>query len=182
MCICEIEDVPYLFNEIPLPMNTTVTEVRQQRSPVGPIFIAGLIVGTLDILCAVTQTLLNGRDPVVMLKFISSGVFGPEVISGSDTYAVFGLFFHYCIAMIWTIVFFILYPRMSWMRKNKIVTGIVYGIFVQVMMSQVVLKLANTPPLPFRLTGQLIAAGILIVAVGLPLSFLADRHYNKKIQ
>ena len=160
-------------------MSSTVTDVRQQGSPIGAILVAGLIVGTLDILSAITQTLINGRDPIVMLKFISSGVFGPEVITGPNMYAIFGLLFHYCIAMIWTIVFFLAYPRMAWMRKNKIVTGIVYGIFVQIMMSQVVLKLANTPPLPFRLTGQLIAAGILIVAIGIPLAFLADRFYKK---
>ena len=162
-------------------MSTTVTEVTQQRSPVGPILVAGLIVGTLDILSAITQTLINGRDPIVMLKFISSGIFGPDVIGGPGSYAIFGLVFHYCIAMIWTIVFFVLYPRIPVMRKNKIVTGIVYGIFVQIMMSQVVLKLANTPVIPFRLVGQLIAAGILIVAIGIPLAFLADRFYNKKI-
>jgi hypothetical protein len=161
-------------------MSNTITEVRQQRSPVGPIVIAGLIVGTLDILCAIAQTLVNGRNPVGMLKFIASGVFGPEVLTGSDTFALYGLFFHYCIAMIWTILFFFLYPRMSWMRKNKIVTGVIYGIFVQIMMSQVVLNLANTPPLPFRLAGQLKAAGILIVAIGIPLAFLADRYYKKK--
>jgi hypothetical protein len=161
-------------------MNSALTGVKQQRSTLVPILIAGFIVGTLDILCACAQTLINGRDPVVMLKFIASGVFGPEVISGSNAYAVYGLFFHYCIAMLWTILFFFLYPRMTWMRKNKIVTGIVYGIFVQIMMSQVVLKLANTPALPFRVQGQLIAASILIVAIGLPLAFLADRHFRKK--
>lgn len=161
-------------------MSTTITEVSQKRSPVPAILFAGLIVGTLDILCAITQTLINGRNPIGMLKFIASGIFGPEALSGSDMFAVYGLFFHFCIALIWTILFFFLYSRISLMRKNKIVTGIVYGIFIQVMMSQVVLKLANTPPLPFRLVGQLKAAGILIVAIGIPLAFLAERYYNKK--
>lgn len=162
-------------------MNATATEVKIQRGLIGSVIIAGIIVGTLDILCAITQTLLNGRDAVGMLKFIASGIFGPEVLSGSDMFAAYGLFFHYCIAMIWTVLFFFLYPRINWMRRNKIMTGILYGIFVQIMMSQVVLKLANTPPLPFRLKGQLIAAGILIFAIGIPLAYLADRHFSKKV-
>lgn len=160
-------------------MNATITETKQQRSLVATILIAGLVVGTLDILCASVQTLINGRNPIGMLKFVASGIFGPEVLTGPDIYAAFGLFFHYCIAMIWTIIFFFLYSRIAVMRKNWIVTGIAYGIFVQIMMSQVVLKLANTPPLPFRLKGQLIAASILIVAIGIPLAFFADRHYRK---
>jgi hypothetical protein len=161
-------------------MSSTITQVKQQPSPVGAIVIAGLIVGTLDILCASLQTLINGRSPVVMLKFVASGVFGPEILSGPDAYAALGLFFHFCIAMGWTILFFFLYPRISAMRKSKIVTGVLYGLFVQVLMSQVVLKLANTPPIPFRLQGQLIAAAILIFAIGIPLAFLADRHYKQK--
>lgn len=160
-------------------MSSTITEVKQQRSPVGAILVAGLIVGTLDILSASIQTLINGRNPVGMLKFVASGVFGPEALTGPDSYAAFGLFFHFCIAMIWTIIFFFLYPRIAVMRKNKVMTGVVYGIFVQIIMSQIVLRLANTPPLPFRLKGQLIAAGILIVAIGIPLAFLADRYYKK---
>lgn len=161
-------------------MNSTITEVKQQQSPVGAILIAGLIVGTLDIICACIQTVINGRSPVGMLKFVASGVFGTEILSGSDIYAAWGLFFHFCIAMGWTALFFFLYPRISAMRKNKIVTGVLYGIFIQVMMSQVVLKLANTPPLPFNLKGQLIAAAILVFAIGIPLAFLADRHYKQK--
>lgn len=161
-------------------MNSTITNVKQERSPLGAIIIAGLIVGTLDILAASIQTLINGRNPVGMLKFVASGVFGPEIMSGPDSYALLGLLFHFCIAMGWTVLFFFLYARISWMRKNKFLTGIVYGIFVQIMMSQIVLKLANTPPIPFRLKGQLIAAGILIVAIGIPLAFLADRHYKSK--
>jgi hypothetical protein len=162
-------------------MSATITGVKTQRSLVATILIAGLVVGTLDILCACTQTLINGRNPVGMLKFIASGIFGPEVLTGPDIYAAYGLFFHFCIAMLWTIIFFFLYPRIPLMRKNNIMTGIVYGIFVQIMMSQVVLQLANTPPLPFRLKGQLIAAGILIAAIGIPLAFFADRYFNKKV-
>ncbi|HEY0652408.1 MAG TPA: hypothetical protein VGD65_04730 [Chryseosolibacter sp.] len=161
-------------------MNSTITNLKQERSPLGAIIIAGLIVGTLDILAASIQTLINGRNPVGMLKFVASGVFGPEIMTGSDSYALLGLLFHFCIAMGWTGLFFFLYARMSWMRKNKFLTGVIYGLFVQIMMSQIVLKLANTPPIPFRLKGQIIAAGILIVAIGIPLAFLADRHYRSK--
>lgn len=162
-------------------MSSTITKVKHERSTITAIIVAGLIVGTLDILAASIQTLINGRNPIGMLKFVASGVFGPEAMNGADSYALLGLLFHFCIAMGWTILFFFLYPRIKRMSKNKIVTGIVYGIFVQVMMSQVVLKLANTPPIPFRLKGQLIAAAILIVAIGIPLTFLADRHYKAKV-
>lgn len=143
------------------------------------VLVAGLLVGTLDILAAIIQTLINGREPLMMLKFIASGVFGKSALTGDTAYAFFGLFFHYCIAMVWTTIFFIAYPKINFLAKNRIATGIGYGVFVWVGMSQIVLPLSNTPALPFNLKGAIIAVLILIVAIGIPLSFMANKFYRK---
>lgn len=142
------------------------------------VLFGGLIVGSLDIIAASVQTLIDGRSPVSMLKFIASGVFGREAFSDDMRYAWYGLFFHYCIATIWTAIFYILYTRLTVLTKNWIVTGIGYGLIVKFGMSQIVLPLSNTPDLPFTVKGAIISSLILIAAIGLPLSFMANKLYK----
>lgn len=162
-------------------MNQTITSTgRTQLKVVKSILITGLIAGTFDITAASIQTLLNGREPVRMLKFIASGVFGPEALAGGTLYAVCGFLFHYCIAMGWTALFFWLYPRIKFFSVNRVVTGIVYGSFVWLMMNRVVLPLANTPPIPFRVGPSLIGLAIIIVAIGLPITFLTNKFFKEQ--
>jgi hypothetical protein len=160
-------------------METGTLTRTHNRSLIKAILLAGLAVGTLDILAASIQTLIAGREPVGMLKFIASGIFGRAAFSGGTEYAFYGLFFHYCIATIWTIIFFLAYPRIPFLAKHKIIAGVAYGIFVKLGMTLVVLPLSNTPGLPNTVKGSIISTLILIVAIGLPLSFMAHRYYTR---
>ncbi|MGC3943612.1 MAG: hypothetical protein QM762_03585 [Chryseolinea sp.] len=146
------------------------------NSRVRTMWLAWLMVGTLDITAAVIQTLINGRNPLMMLKFIASGVFGSEALAGGNGYAVMGLLFHYIIAGIWTWLFFLLYPRLRFLQENVWVTTVVYGLFVWFVMNRIVLPLSNTPSIPFTVRGALISATILILAIGMPLALMARRH------
>jgi hypothetical protein len=160
-------------------METGTIGRTHNASLVKVILFAGLIVGTLDIIAASVQVMIAGREPVQMLKFIASGIFGRQALSGEVEYAIYGLFFHYGIATIWAALFFLIYPRFPILSKHRIMAGIVYAILVKFCMSEIVLPLSNTPPLPFTIKGSIIATLILIAAIGLPLSFLAYRHYIK---
>ncbi|HZY80262.1 MAG TPA: hypothetical protein VFE50_12110 [Cyclobacteriaceae bacterium] len=153
-----------------------------QKSTKKALLIAWLIVGTLDITSATIHYLANGnKNPINILVYISSGIFGADAFKiGPPSMAILGLALHYLIALIWTVIFFTAYPRMPFLAKNRVLTGIAYGIFVWTMMSQVVVKLSNTPKGPFNLTNAIINAAILCVAIGIPLSFMAYRHYYGK--
>ena len=141
------------------------------------ILFGGLIAGTLDILAAIAQTMMAGRDPLNMLKFIASGIFGNAAFAG-DEYAAYGLFFHFCIATIWSAILFTLYTKIKFFAKNWIVTGLVYGFFVWLMMNRVVLPLSNTPELTFKFGRPMLKSMIIIItAVGLPLAYLTKRYY-----
>ena len=138
---------------------------------------AGLLVGTLDISAATTHFLISGgSDPSKIFVYIASGVFGQAAFETGGTMAWWGLFFHYLIAYIWTAFFFLIYPRFGFMSGNWILIGVLYGIFVWLMMNRVVLQLANTPKNPFRLTNAIINCLILIGMIGLPLSFIARKR------
>ena len=67
---------------------------------------AGVIVGTLDILAAFIQFYSKTqKNPIVVLNFIASGIFGKEAFTGGNKMAAFGLFFHYVIAFGFTLLF-----------------------------------------------------------------------------
>lgn len=145
------------------------------------ILLAGICVGTLDILAALADYYITtGKNPGVVLKFIASGVFGKKAFSGSTNMILLGLLFHFVIAFSFTVFFLWLYPRIKILSKNRIVTGIVYGIFIWVIMNLVVLPVSNTPPLSYTALKVVKAILILIVMIGLPLSFIAyNRFYGK---
>lgn len=144
------------------------------------MWLAWLMAGTLDLTAAVIQMLINGRDPVMMLKFIASGVFGSAALAGGNGYAVLGVLFHYLIAGIWTWLFFLLYPQFRFLQKNVWITALTYGLFVWFVMNRIVLPLSNTPSIPFTIRGALISAAVLIVAIGMPLSIMARRYASAK--
>jgi hypothetical protein len=144
------------------------------------ILLAWLLVGTLDILAAIANYLVNGgKNVTAIFRFIASGVFGTSAFTGGTGMVWYGLIFHYLIAFIWTFLFFLLYPQIRSVLKNKLLIGIIYGLFVWVVMNLVVVPLSNTPETPFAMVSALVQMTILILAIGLPLSLIANRHYSR---
>src|SRR6267154_65435 len=150
------------------------------RSLLLTILLTGLLVGTLDAAAAVIQFIIpTWRNPVRIFEYIASGVFGTNAFSGGPVMSVLGLLFHYFIATAWTSLFFTLYPRIPWLAKNRVAGGLVYGVFIWLMMNMVIVPLSNVPHFPVRVSGAAIGMAILMIVVGLPISFRANRYYLK---
>jgi len=144
---------------------------------------AGLLVGTLDIVTAcIYFTIKTGGDnPLRVLRFVASGLVGKSAFSDGTSIIFLGLVLHYLIAFSFTAFFFSIYPNIKLLSKNKIATGIVYGIFIWVVMNLVIVPLSQIGSRPFDFINALINAIILIVCIGIPLSVLAKRfHENQK--
>jgi len=142
------------------------------------VFLAGLLVGSLDIIAALGNFYIKtGKDPLIVLKYIASAVFGKSAFYGDNLMAVWGLLLHFLIAFIWTIFFFFLYPKFKLLSWNRIITGIVYGIFIWLVMTRLVVPMSKASGGSFNLKQAIIAVLILIAAIGLPLSFIAHRYY-----
>ncbi len=147
------------------------------------VVMACLLVGSLDIISALTHFYLKtGKDPAIVLKYISSAVLGKSAYSGDTNMAVLGLLLHFLIAFIWTILFFIIYPKLKLLSWNRIITGILYGIFIWIIMSRLVVPMSKASVGAFDLKQAIIAVLILIGAIGLPLSFIAHRYYALKVR
>ena len=142
------------------------------------ILISTLLVGTLDGLAAVIQFLINGGTFVSkVFQFIASGVFGKVAFSAGNEMTFYGIVFHYLIALTWVALFFMLYPKIIKKPQNKYIVGVVYGLLIWVVMNKLVLPLSNTPNLAKTVTQDIIAAMILIVFVGIPITIM---YHSKK--
>jgi hypothetical protein len=142
------------------------------------ILLTGLIAGTLDITAA---TLVSGASLVRVLQFVASGAFGRDAaFSGGLWMALYGLLFHYLIAFVWTILYFFIYPKLRILAKNRIVSGLAYGVVVWVGMNLVVLPMTRIPERPFNPQQALIGCVVLMLMIGLPVSILTHRYYSKR--
>jgi hypothetical protein len=147
------------------------------------IVTAGLLVGTLDILSAFVDYYIGtGKNPLNVLPYIASGIFGKAALPGGAGMMVAGLLLHYLIAFLFTIFFFWLYSKINILSANCILTGILYGLFIWIVMNLVVVQLSNAPHNPvsaMKFSRALKALLIIIFMIGLPLSFMA-RYYSKR--
>lgn len=157
-----------------------INESGKSSTP-ATIIKAGLIAGTLDILSALSYYYIKtGKNPVNVLKYITTQVFGKTFFTDENAMAAMGLLIHYFIAFVWTIIFFLIYPRIKFLFKNSIVTGLIYGIFIWLIMNLVIVPLGALPKAPFKLSPAIINMLILMIAVGTPISLIIGKYYREK--
>lgn len=152
----------------PKPLNLFIT-----------ILWVGFLVGLFDLSSAFIQVKLMfpERNPLGVLNYIASAVFGKEKANANNSMLFLGALFHFIIAYCFTIVFFLVYSHIRLLSKNRLVTGIFYGLIIWAVMNLLVVPQTKIGHRPFVLKNAAIAAGILIVAIGIPLSYFAYSFY-----
>jgi len=144
------------------------------------ILLAGLLAGTLDAAAAIINYYVaTGKNPVIIFEYIASGVFGKRAYSGMQSYALFGLLFHFLIAIIFAAFYFWLYPKIKFLQNNRLASAVLYGIFVWLVMNLLIVPLTITHTWTFNIAKALLAVLILVVCVGIPVSFTAASFYKK---
>jgi len=162
-----------------------LTDGAPPRSPrwtstLKAIFWTGLLAGTLDILAALTSTKISSAgDPTRILNGIAAGVFGNRAASGGVPMKLAGLFFHYVIAYSWTILFFVIQPRIRFLARHPIIGAILYCVVVWSVMNLVVVPITFSAPFKFNPVANMRGFLILTTVFTLPISLLARRHYSK---
>ena len=146
-----------------------------------PIALATLISGTLDILLATVLTLLNGRAPADMLRFVASGPFPPAVDMGTAG-AILGLAVHFALMAIMAAIFMMLARTRSALLETPLRTALAYGVVTYIVLDLLVVPLrfpGAFPPKPISIATQLFAH---IVLVGLVFVSVARRTMKEEIQ
>lgn len=144
------------------------------------ILLATFLTGTLDGLAAVINTYLKtGRGPDLVFKFIASGVIGSNAFSGGVVILIIGILFHYLIAFIWTLLYFLVYPKLKISASHKIISGIIYGVLIWLVMNLIVLPISNTPPIKFQFWNTVLGISYIMFLVGLPISIIYHKYLLK---
>ena len=125
--------------------------------------------------------LATGKNPIIIFVYIASGVFGKQAYSSwAILLPLLGLLFHYCFAIIFSAFYFLMYPKLKLLHWNKIIAAIIYGIFVWLVMNLCSCSIKqSTVYCLFILQNALLAVCILIVCIGIPISFIASSFYKK---
>jgi uncharacterized membrane protein YagU involved in acid resistance len=155
-------------------------QANKKRSLLRAILWAGLLVGTLDIASAFISFSINspGRNPLRILHYIASAVFEKD-IAYSENYMLFvGLLCHYIIAYCFTILFMLIYPKINLLSKSRLLTGIIYGVIVWCIMNLLIVPNTRINRYPAWNRQAMIQMGILMIAIGIPLSYIAYNFYK----
>jgi len=151
------------------------------KSKSGTIFLSGLIAGTLDMLAAliVYAVILQKTTAIKILQSIASGIFKKEAYSGGSQMALYGLLLHYFIALTFAWFYFTIYPYFTFLKKNTLLSGILFGVFVWIIMNLVVLPTVF-PVLPEKHLDfpLILSILILIFCIGIPIAFITKKHYS----
>lgn len=144
------------------------------------VMITGLFVGTTDILAAfISQYIKTGSFAEKMFLFIAGGALGLEQsMSGGFWTELLGLFFHYFIALFFTALFFFFYPKWKSTSTNIYLTGILYGVFVNLAVRYIILPFTPLPSQPFILSIAFIDWMVLGLVLGIPIVYFADKFYD----
>lgn len=151
------------------------------QSPVRSILLSGLIAGSLDILTAllVYVVILQKTTSLKLLQSIASGVFGKEAYAGGAATAWYGLGFHFLIAYSFAIAYFFIYPVMGSLRRQRLISAVLYGVFAWCVMNLLVLPLVMDRHASLNWNAFL-GAAILVLMIGMPVSFVTHAHYAAK--
>lgn len=150
---------------------------RPAPRAVWTVFWIGLVAGTLDISENIIFNAFRHITMKQIFQYIASGLIdGKSFTMGSASVAL-GVGIHYCIAMTWTIIFFLLSRKLLFLIRHAAISGIVYGGIVYIIMNFVVLPLTRIPhsiraaTLASRISGIL----ALLFCIGLTIALLVKR-------
>jgi uncharacterized membrane protein YagU involved in acid resistance len=144
------------------------------------IFWAGFWCGVLDISQAcIAWGIQNHLPPIRIFQSVASGLLGQKAFHGGVTTAVLGLLLHFLIAFIWATIFYGASRYIGFLTAKPVISGLLYGEFVWVMMTFVVVPLSAIHRWPPRFDPASIITGPIghTVLVGLPIA-LAIKKFS----
>jgi uncharacterized membrane protein YagU involved in acid resistance len=134
------------------------------------ILLGGLIAGTLDIGAA---ALINGRNPLVILLVIASGLLGKASFQGGLPAVLLGLVLQWLMSLVISAIFVLLSNRVPELKQHWSAAGLAYGVGIFVVMNYLVVPLSEIGRLPqftvWTFSGNLLA----MLGFGLLIAFFA---------
>jgi hypothetical protein len=163
-------------------MNTAAMLPQPKSSALKTILLAWLTAGCLDLFAAITvySFIMQRVTTTRLLQGIARGALGNSAYEGGISTALAGVGFHFIIAFCFTIFYFFIFPYVPFLKKQRVLSGLLYGIFVWCVMNLAVLPLLNIANIPTKWDSIIRGAMILMFCIGLPVSLIVSRYYLLK--
>jgi hypothetical protein len=165
-------------------MNTSAAAATTQSKPsaLKTIMVAWLTAGCLDLLAAITvySLIMQRVTTMRLLQGIARGALGNSAYEGGIATAMAGVGFHFTIALCFTVFYFLVFPYIPFLKKQRIISGLLYGIFAWCVMNLVVLPALHIASIPTKWDSIIRGAVILMFCIGLPISLIVSRYYILK--
>jgi hypothetical protein len=165
-------------------MNTVAatSTTGTKSSALKTILLAWLTAGCLDLLVAITvySLIMQRVTTMRLLQGIARGPLGNSAYEGGIATALAGVGFHFTIAFCFTIFYFFIFPYVPFLKKQRIISGLLYGIFAWCVMNLGVLPLLQIANIPTKWDSIIRGALILMFCIGLPISLIVSRYYLLK--
>jgi hypothetical protein len=147
----------------------------RRQSAAYAIVVGGLIAGAIDIIYALTFTILRGGAPTRLLQSVASGLLGSAAFQGGTPTAVLGLVLHFVLMMIIAAIFYVVAARLRFLISRPILWGGLYGFAVFWVMNLVVLPLSAFPS-QVKFAPLFVSTSLIVHAfgIGVPIA-LASR-------
>lgn len=144
-----------------------------------PILVGTLVAGTLDIIAATVMTLIYGREPMAMLRYVASGPF-PGAPEWGTAGSLLGLAVHFALMAIMVAIFVLAAARLEALRRAPLLWGALYGVATYVAMNLLVVPWRFDRPLPTApmAIGPQLAFHVFLV--GIPVALIAARHFRQR--
>ena len=161
---------------------TATATSSSKPSALKTILLAWLTAGCLDLLGAITvySLIMQRVTTMRLLQGIARGALGNSAYEGGIATALAGIGFHFIIAFCFTVFYFFIFPYISFLKKQRIISGLLYGIFVWCVMNLAVLPLLHIANIPTKWDSITRGALILMFCIGLPISLIVNRYYLLK--
>jgi hypothetical protein len=143
--------------------------------------LGGLTAGILDGIWAITISAFRGVTPDRVFKYVASGALGRAAFDGGAGTVAAGVGFHFLIAFIAASVFCGLAGVWPILMRRFVVFGLLYGLFVHVVMTSVIVPASAAPPFSYSVQRWLIALIPHLFFIGLPIAAWARREMLGKL-
>ena len=165
-------------------MNTlaATSTIGTKPSALKTILLVWLTAGCLDLLGAITvySLIMQRVTTMRLLQGIARGALGNSAYEGGIATALAGVGFHFIIALCFAVFYFFIFPYIPFLKKQRIISGLLYGIFIWCVMNLAVLPLLQIANIPTKWDSIVRGALILMFCIGWPISLIVSRYYILK--
>lgn len=157
--------------------NQTLTTNQRSWTATQTILWSSAVVILLDGIAGIIYfyTLLK-LGPGQFMQWIASAINGPSAFAAGASTIVEGFIIHVIVTVIMGLVYYYAFKESNLVRKNAIVSGIIYGLGIWVVMNLVIFPLSNVPAAPFVLFNAIVSIIWHIVLVGIPFAIITNSH------